>query len=180
MYPTFAVYPQLMPTVQLFDALHRGREAVLQKKRLKFFWIVFIVIFVWEWFPVRSFDTVPAHHNLTNAQLGIYCPVCFFVCSATKFLTVGLPVRSLASVFFALRTGRAHGSPEFLVRRRCFNCYIRLNIIFTGGAAGNEGLGAFSICFDWAYVGAGGGSIGSLFTPLSTQLSLYAGCAVCM
>jgi hypothetical protein len=29
-------------------------------------------------------------------------------------------------------------------------------------------------------IGAGGGSIGSLFTPLSTQLSLYAGCAVCM
>ena len=49
-----------------------------------------------------------------------------------------------------------------------------------GGAAGNEGLGLFSLCFDWAYVGSGGGSIGSLFTPLSTQLSLYAGCAVCM
>lgn len=49
-----------------------------------------------------------------------------------------------------------------------------------GGAAGNEGLGLFSLCFDWAYIGSGGGAIGSLFTPLSTQLSLYAGCAVCM
>lgn len=49
-----------------------------------------------------------------------------------------------------------------------------------GGAAGNEGLGALSICFDWAYVGSGGGTIGSLFTPLATQLSLYAGSAVCM
>lgn len=49
-----------------------------------------------------------------------------------------------------------------------------------GGAAGNEGLGLFSLCFDWAYVGSGGGSIGSLFTPLSTQLSLYGGCLVCM
>jgi hypothetical protein len=49
-----------------------------------------------------------------------------------------------------------------------------------GGAAGNEGLGTFSLCLDWAYVGSGGGAIGSLFTPLSTQLSLYAGCAVCM
>jgi len=49
-----------------------------------------------------------------------------------------------------------------------------------GGAAGNEGLGAFSISLDWAYVGSGGGSIGSLFTPLATQLSLYGGCAVCM
>lgn len=51
-YPTFAVYPQLMPTVQLFDALHRGKAAVMQKKRLKFFWYIFIAIFVWEWFPV--------------------------------------------------------------------------------------------------------------------------------
>ena len=49
-----------------------------------------------------------------------------------------------------------------------------------GGAAGNEGLGALSICLDWAYVGFGGSSIGPLFTPLSTQLSLYAGAAVCM
>lgn len=51
-YPTFAVYPQLMPSVQLFDTLHRGKEAVMQKKRLRFFWIIFIGIFVWEWFPV--------------------------------------------------------------------------------------------------------------------------------
>lgn len=45
-YPTFAVYPQLVPTVQLFDALHRGKEAVMQKKRLRFFWGLFIAIFV--------------------------------------------------------------------------------------------------------------------------------------
>ncbi|KAJ7303727.1 hypothetical protein DFH08DRAFT_976900 [Mycena albidolilacea] len=38
---------------------------------------------------------------------------------------------------------------------------------------GNERLGAFSLCFDWAYVGAGGSSINSMFTPLATQLSLY-------
>jgi OPT oligopeptide transporter protein len=47
------VYPQLLPQVQLFDALHRGQEAIMQKKkRLKFFWIIFVAIFVWEWFPV--------------------------------------------------------------------------------------------------------------------------------
>ena len=38
----------------------------------------------------------------------------------------------------------------------------------------------FALCLDWNYVGAGGGAIGSLFTPLSTQLSLYAGVVVCM
>ena len=48
-----------------------------------------------------------------------------------------------------------------------------------GGAAGNEGLGMFAFCFDWNYVGSGGGSMGALFTPLSTQLSLYFGTMIC-
>ncbi|KAG6907869.1 hypothetical protein DXG01_007083 [Tephrocybe rancida] len=124
-YPTFAVYPQLMPNVQLFETLHRGHEAVMQRKRLKFFWIIFVGIFAWEWFPQTS----------TLTGISIFC------------------LANQKSAWFT----------------RVF-----------GGAAGNEGLGAFSLCLDWAYVGAGGGSIGALFTPLATQLSLYAGCAVCM
>ncbi|KAF9031336.1 peptide transporter MTD1 [Hymenopellis radicata] len=49
-----------------------------------------------------------------------------------------------------------------------------------GGAAGNEGLGMFAFCFDWNYVGSGGGSLGALFTPISTQLSLYFGTMICI
>ena len=41
-YPTFAVYPQLVPTVQLFDTLHRGKSAMLQKKRMRFFWAMYV------------------------------------------------------------------------------------------------------------------------------------------
>lgn len=126
-YPTFAVYPQVVPTVQLFDTLHRGKNALLQRRRLRFFWALFIAIFVWEWFPEYIAPTLTG--------VSIFC----------------LADRKSAWV------------------TRIF-----------GGAAGNEGLGAFSICFDWLYVGSGGSAIGSLFTPLSTQLSLYAGCAVCM
>ncbi|KAG6860897.1 hypothetical protein C0995_006336 [Termitomyces sp. Mi166 len=126
-YPTFAVYPQLMPNIQLFETLHRGQEAVMQKKRLKFFWIIFIAIFIWEWFPEYIAPTLTG--------ISIFC---------------------LADQKSAWVT-------------RVF-----------GGAAGNEGLGTFSLCLDWAYVGAGGDSIGALFTPLATQLSLYGGCAVCM
>jgi hypothetical protein len=47
----FAVYPHIVPTVQLFDALHRSKTQLLQKKRLRIFWITFVAIFVWEWFP---------------------------------------------------------------------------------------------------------------------------------
>ncbi|KAF7302311.1 OPT oligopeptide transporter [Mycena chlorophos] len=126
-YPTFAVYPQVMPTVQLFEALHRGDGMMAQSKRKRFFWGTFIAIFVWEWFPEYIAPTLTG--------VSIFC--------------------------------LADQKSPWVSR------------IF-GGSAGNEGLGAFSLCFDWAYVGSGGGAIGSLFTPLSTQLSLYAGCAVCM
>lgn len=50
-YPTYIVFPNLLPTVQLFDALHRGKGIFSQKKRVTFFWAVFVAIFVWEWFP---------------------------------------------------------------------------------------------------------------------------------
>lgn len=50
-YPTYIVFPNLLPTVQLFDALHRGKKIFLQKKRVRFFWSTFVAIFVWEWFP---------------------------------------------------------------------------------------------------------------------------------
>ncbi|KAL0953014.1 hypothetical protein HGRIS_007218 [Hohenbuehelia grisea] len=126
-YPTYMVFPNLIPTVQLFDALHRGKKIFLQKKRVRFFWSCFIGIFVWEWFPEFIAPTLTG--------ISIFC---------------------LAN----------RNSPWFT---RIF-----------GGAAGNEGLGMFALCLDWNYVGSGGGSMGALFTPLSTQLSLYFGTAICM
>ncbi|KAG5728413.1 Oligopeptide transporter 3 [Termitomyces sp. T112] len=126
-YPTYIVFPNLLPTVQLFDALHRGKKIMLQKKRVKFFWLVFIGIFVWEWFPEYIAPTLTG--------ISIFC------------------LANQDSAWFT----------------RIF-----------GGAAGNEGLGVFSLCLDWNYVGSGGGSLGALFTPLSTQLSLYSGTAICI
>ncbi|KAF9462816.1 peptide transporter MTD1 [Collybia nuda] len=126
-YPTYIVFPNLLPTVQLFDALHRGKKIILQKKRVKFFWIVFIAIFIWEWLPEYIAPTLTG--------ISIFC------------------LANQKSAWFT----------------RIF-----------GGAAGNEGLGAFALSFDWNYVGSGGGSMGALFTPISTQLSLYSGTAICM
>ncbi|KAF7964488.1 hypothetical protein HWV62_6985, partial [Athelia sp. TMB] len=126
-YPTWAIYPMNVPTVQLFDAMHRGQGVFLQKKRVRFFWGVFIAIFVWEWFPEYIAPTLTG--------VSIFC------------------LADRKSAWFT----------------RIF-----------GGAAGNEGLGLFALCFDWNYVGSGGSAIGSLFTPLATQLSLYGGCLVCI
>ncbi|KAJ7760866.1 peptide transporter MTD1 [Mycena maculata] len=126
-YPTYMVYPSLLPTVQLFDALHRGKKIFLQKKRVRFFWSCFIAIFVWEWFP--------------------------------EFIA---PTLTGISIFCLAKRDSPWVSRIF------------------GGAAGNEGLGLFALCFDWNYVGSGGGSLGALFTPLSTQLSLYFGVLICI
>ncbi|KAF8801788.1 peptide transporter MTD1 [Phlegmacium glaucopus] len=126
-YPTYIVFPNILPTVQLFDALHRGKRIFTQKKRVRFFWSVFVGIFVWEWFPEYIAPTLTG--------ISIFC----------------LAKRDSAWV------------------TRIF-----------GGAAGNEGLGVFALCLDWNYVGSGGGSLGALFTPLSTQLSLYFGVMLCI
>ncbi|KAL1711071.1 OPT oligopeptide transporter protein-domain-containing protein [Schizophyllum commune] len=126
-YPTCCVYPNVMPTVQMFDVLHRGQDNLLQKKRVRFFWILFIGIFIWEWFPEYIAPTLTG--------VSIFC--------------------------------LARQKSPWVTR------------IF-GGAAGNEGLGLFSLCFDWQYVGSGGSAYGALFQPIQTQLSSYVGLALCI
>ncbi|KAJ7305460.1 hypothetical protein DFH08DRAFT_825151 [Mycena albidolilacea] len=108
-YLTFAVYPQVMPTVPLFESLHHGD------------------IFVWQ---------------------------CFI------HLMFGLPWEYIAPTLTGI-------SVLYLANQNS-TWFTRV----FGGAVGNERLGTFSLCFDWAYVGAGGSSINSMFTPLATQLSL--------
>ncbi|GAA5928903.1 hypothetical protein JCM1841_001289 [Sporobolomyces salmonicolor] len=125
-FPTYIVYPNLVPTVNLFDALHRDKDVNAQKKRLRMFWIVFIVIFCWEWIP--------------------------------EFVA---PTLTGISIFCLARRNSAWFTRIF------------------GGSNGNEGLGMFSFCFDWNYVGSGGGSLGALFTPFTTQVSQYIGVGLC-
>ncbi|GAA5835259.1 hypothetical protein JCM11251_006662 [Rhodosporidiobolus azoricus] len=125
-FPTYIVYPNLVPTVNLFDALHRDKNVLNQKKRLRFFWIVFITIFVWQWIPEFVAPTLTG--------ISIFC------------------LAKRDSAWFT----------------RIF-----------GGSNGNEGLGMFSLCLDWNYVGSGGGSLGALFSPLSTQISQYIGIGLC-
>lgn len=50
-YPTYIVFPNLLPTVQSFDALHRGKKIFSQKQRVSISWSNFIAIFVSECFP---------------------------------------------------------------------------------------------------------------------------------
>ncbi|KAJ7103354.1 OPT oligopeptide transporter [Mycena belliarum] len=125
-YPTYCVFPNLIPTIQMFDVLFRNQDNILQRKRIKFFWVLFVGIFIWEWFPEYFAPTLT-------------------------------------------------GISVFCLARRDSPWVTRL----FGGAAGNEGLGLFSICLDWNYVGSGGSAY-ALFQPLSTQLSLFAGVLICI
>lgn len=44
--------------MQLFDLVHRDKDYSAQRKRLKFFLVIFVAIFVWEWVPeVRRPDS---------------------------------------------------------------------------------------------------------------------------
>ncbi|KAJ7070868.1 OPT oligopeptide transporter [Mycena amicta] len=127
-YPTYCVFPNLLPSIQMFDLLHRSQENILQRKRVKFFWVLFIGMYViWEWFPEYIAPTLTG--------ISIFC--------------------------------LARQNSPWVTR------------IF-GGAAGNEGLGLFSICLDWNYIGSGGSAYGALFQPLSTQLSLFTGVLICI
>ena len=47
-YPTYAFYPTYISVVNLLQSLHFGDA--LNHKRRKFFWIVFCMIFCWEWY----------------------------------------------------------------------------------------------------------------------------------
>ncbi|KAJ7492455.1 OPT oligopeptide transporter [Mycena latifolia] len=126
-YPTYCVFPNLIPTIQMFDVLFRNQDNILQRKRIKFFWVLFVGIFIWEW--------VPEYFAPTMTGISIFC--------------------------------LARQNSPWVTR------------IF-GGAAGNEGLGLFSICLDWNYIGSGGSAYGALFQPLKSQLSLYTGVLICI
>lgn len=50
-FPSYALWPNVLPTVQLFQLLHKDQDFIGQRKRMKFFAVVFVAVFVWEWFP---------------------------------------------------------------------------------------------------------------------------------
>ncbi|SCV67185.1 BQ2448_5831 [Microbotryum intermedium] len=50
-YPCYALYPTILPSVSLYDALGRDQDGAVAKKRWRFFWCIAIGIFCWEWVP---------------------------------------------------------------------------------------------------------------------------------
>ncbi|KAF8814692.1 OPT superfamily oligopeptide transporter [Phlegmacium glaucopus] len=124
-YPSEMVYWANLPTITIFQALHFD-DTNANSKRLKYFWMAFTGMFVYEIIPAYIFP-------LLNG-INIFC---------------------LASQKASQRT-------------------IDIFTNLFGGTNGNEGLGLFSISFDWQY-------IGSLYMslPLIQQANAWAGCFLC-
>nr|XP_019012500.1 OPT family small oligopeptide transporter [Kwoniella pini CBS 10737]OCF51281.1 OPT family small oligopeptide transporter [Kwoniella pini CBS 10737] len=57
-YPTYALWPATIPTISLLQSMHFG--GLLNKKKMKFFWIVFTAIFFWEIIPSWMFPLLTA------------------------------------------------------------------------------------------------------------------------
>ncbi|KZT10438.1 OPT oligopeptide transporter [Laetiporus sulphureus 93-53] len=67
-YPTYAFYPTYISVVNLLQSLHYGNA--LNQKRRKYFWVVFTLIFFWEWIPQYSFPLLTAISIICIADNG--------------------------------------------------------------------------------------------------------------
>src|SRR6478735_991423 len=62
LYPTKMLYPANLPITTVMETLHKPKSET--RKRFQVFWIVFVGIFFWEWFP--EVCSHAQNSNLTN------------------------------------------------------------------------------------------------------------------
>jgi OPT family oligopeptide transporter len=58
LYPTKMLYPANLPITTVMETLHKPKSETRQ--RFKVFWIIFVAIFCWEWFPEYIFPILSA------------------------------------------------------------------------------------------------------------------------
>ncbi|KAF9232970.1 OPT oligopeptide transporter protein-domain-containing protein [Melanogaster broomeanus] len=67
-WPTYALYPAQLPSISLLQSMHFG--GLLNRKKMKYFWIVFAAIFCWEIVPTWMFPLVTAFSVVCLADNG--------------------------------------------------------------------------------------------------------------
>jgi hypothetical protein len=144
----------------MFDVLHRGQGNFLQAKRVKFFWTVFIGI-------CKTSNSLRSTKYKYTQSFG----------NGSQSTS---PLCSPGSPFSAWRGRTPRGSLVFLAALPGTKVCFELTAFHAHNVTTTIGLGLFSLCFDWNYVGGGGSAYGPLFQPLATQLSLFAGVFICM
>ena len=136
-YEKVTFFPSTMATVSLFTSLHTSTGSVA-RYRMKIFWTLFAIMFVWAWFPQYIAPT------LTGISI-----ICLLNQKSTPFTRL-----------FGPETFNKNGYGMFT------------NIF--GGTTNNEGLGLFSICFDWNLI-----TNLPLTYPWATQVNIMIGTALC-
>ncbi|KAG2061444.1 OPT superfamily oligopeptide transporter [Suillus hirtellus] len=67
-WPTYALYPNQLPSISLLQSMHFG--GLLNSKKMKYFWIVFWAIFCWEIIPTWMFPLLTAFSVICLADNG--------------------------------------------------------------------------------------------------------------
>ncbi|EIW85265.1 OPT oligopeptide transporter, partial [Coniophora puteana RWD-64-598 SS2] len=67
-WPTYALYPSALPSISLLQSMHFG--GMLNRKKMKYFWIVFTAIFCWEIVPTWMFPLLTAFSVICLADNG--------------------------------------------------------------------------------------------------------------
>ncbi|KIJ17327.1 hypothetical protein PAXINDRAFT_175818 [Paxillus involutus ATCC 200175] len=67
-WPTYALYPSQLPSISLLQSMHFG--GFLNRKKMKYFWIVFTAIFCWEIVPTWMFPLLTAFSVICLADNG--------------------------------------------------------------------------------------------------------------
>lgn len=73
LYPTKMLYPANLPITTVMETLHKPKSET--RKRFQVFWIVFVAIFCWEWFPEVSPPT-QAHQVMLTIVVHLPSPLC--------------------------------------------------------------------------------------------------------
>ncbi|KAF9232980.1 OPT oligopeptide transporter protein-domain-containing protein [Melanogaster broomeanus] len=67
-WPTYALYPSQLPPISLLQSMHLG--GLLNRKKMKYFWMVFTAIFCWEIVPTWMFPLLTAFSVICIADNG--------------------------------------------------------------------------------------------------------------
>jgi len=71
-YPSHMLWPMNIPVTSLLETLHRDK--VETRARLKFFYIVFFFMLVWELFPEAGTPNPPPRYSGANINTTVYIP----------------------------------------------------------------------------------------------------------
>ncbi|KAH7154454.1 OPT oligopeptide transporter protein-domain-containing protein [Fusarium sp. MPI-SDFR-AT-0072] len=128
LYPTKMLYPANLPITTVMETLHKPKSET--RKRFQVFWIVFVAIFCWEWFPEYIFPLLSA--------VSIFCladrhnPVFTNLFGGSQ----GNEGMGFLSICFDWNYIAGFGSPLWMPLQTLFNSYLG----YIGGIALSMGL----------------------------------------